>query len=125
MDEVDVFFGEDCCIDVTCCARLQSGSPEHPVAALTTGLFVSARGVATCEGDIRVSGMCLAQTPIPLAGPFKSTELSLSRFRDSLILFLIGRCVERHLNYLSMAVKHLVPGQGTFPDEGVLRTTTN
>ena len=23
VDEVDVFFGEDCCIDVTCCARLQ------------------------------------------------------------------------------------------------------
>ena len=42
VDEVDVFFGEDCCIDVTCCAWLQSGSPEHPVAALTTGLVVVA-----------------------------------------------------------------------------------
>ena len=31
-----------------------------------------------------------------------------------------GRCVERHLKYLSWVLKHLVPGRGTFPDECVL-----
>ena len=66
VDEVDVFFGEDCCIDVTCCVRLQSGSPEHPVAAVRTELVFIARCVSTREGEIRVSGMCLAQAPIPL-----------------------------------------------------------
>ena len=60
--------------DVTCRVRVQL--PEHLVAAVTTGLVVSARGVPTCEGDIRVSGMCLGQTRIPLASLFKSAELS-------------------------------------------------
>ena len=66
VDEVDVFFGEDCCIDVTCCARLQSGSREHPAAAVRTGLVFIARCVSARESEIRVSGMCLAQAPIPL-----------------------------------------------------------
>ena len=43
----------------------QSDSPEHPMAALTTGLVVIARGVSTREDYIRVSGMCHAQTPMP------------------------------------------------------------
>lgn len=127
--------------DVTCRVRLQL--PEHLVAAATTGLVVSARGVATSEGDFQVAGLCLAQTPILLTSPVKSPELSPgvgflalvsglaigsavgdSRSRDRLIHFLSGRCVERHLNYLSLAVKHLVLCGGTFPDEGVLRSQT-
>ena len=66
----------------------------HLVVAVATGLVVSARGVSTCEGDFQ------AQRRI-----------------DS---FLSGRCVERHLKYLSWVLKHLVPGRGTFLDEGVL-----
>ena len=54
--------------DVTCRVRLQL--PEHLVAVVSTGLDVSARGVATRECDIGV--LCLAQTPVPLAGLVKS-----------------------------------------------------
>ena len=73
--------------------------PEHLlVAAVTTGLVVSARGVSTREGDFQVQGQ--------------------------IVSFLSGRCVERHLNFLSLAVKHLVLCRGTFPDEGVLKSQT-
>ena len=53
--------------DVTCRVHLQL--PEHLVAAVTTGLVVSARGVTTRGVHSRVAGLCLARTPIPLASP--------------------------------------------------------
>ena len=37
--------------------------------------------------------------------------------RDRSFLFLGGRCVELHLNYLSLAVERLVLGGETFPHE--------
>ena len=43
---------------------------------------------------------------------------------DRLFHFLSARCVERHLNYLSLAVKRPVIGGGTFAFEGVLRSHT-
>ena len=71
---------------------------------------------------------CLDQTLIPFASLVKCTELSQavgflalvsgiaigsavddSRPRDRLILFLSGRCVQKHFKHLSLAVKCLVP----------------
>ena len=48
--------------------------------------------------------------------PLQVYRIIPSSSRDSLILFLIGRCVERHLISLSLAVKDLVLGRGTFPE---------
>ena len=63
--------------DVTCRGRLQLS--EHLVAWVTTGLVVSAQGVATREGDVRVAGLCLTQAPIPLASTPSSLQSHLLR----------------------------------------------
>ena len=82
--------------NVTCRVHLQLLG--HLVAAVPTALVVSARGVAT----VRV----------------------IVKSRDTLIHFPSGRCVERHLNYLFLAVKHLVLCAATFPDEDFLKSQT-
>ena len=112
----------------TCRVLLQF--PEHLVAAVATGCVVSARGSATREGDIRVVCICLVQTPIPLPAlanlQFLANGFTVddSRSRARWILYLIWCRVKRHLNYVSLAVKHLVLGRRTFPDESVLKSQT-
>ena len=81
--------------------------PEQLVAAVATGFVVSARGIATREGEIRVVCICLVQTPIPLSALANLQFLAIgstvddSRSRVRWILFLIWCRVERDLNYVS------------------------
>ena len=82
--------------DVTCHSRLRL--PEHLVAAVTTGLVVSARGVATREGDFQVQRQF---------GSFP--EWALRRAASQLLV---------------LEVKHFVLFGGAFPDEGVLKSQT-
>ena len=76
--------------DVTCRVRVEL--PEHFVAAVTTGLVVSARGVSTREGDFQVQRQIVS-----------FPEWALRRAASQLLVFggETSRFVSRNISSLS------------------------